>query len=78
MIECEKHLSNSFDIIAISDIVISVPGSSITFQAAQSDCKVIIYDFENENNKLRPLENKCCLARVTRFRDVFGKINLVL
>lgn len=76
--KCENYLSNSFDIIAISDIVISVPGSSITFQAAQSDCKVMIYDFEGENDKLRPLENKCCFARVTKFKDVIRKINLMV
>jgi len=55
--QVEKAVSNPFDVFAIANLVISVPSSSIIFQAKQSGVDVIIFDWENENKNLRPMED---------------------
>ena len=55
--QVEKVVSSPFDVFAIANLIISVPSSSIIFQAKQSGVDVIIFDWQNENKNLRPLED---------------------
>jgi hypothetical protein len=71
---CKTLLVNSFDLFVVSKVVVSVPSSSIIFQASQSGKKVLIYDFQGENDGLRNLENQHSFKRVTNVENVVEAI----
>ena len=78
ILECKEKLSSSFDIFAVSKAVVTVPASSIIFQASQSGLPVLIYDFNGENDNLRPREHDHCIARLTKLEDVMQELKLIL
>ena len=41
LLDCKKLLLSSFDLFVISKVIVSVPSSSIVFQASQSEKKLL-------------------------------------